>query len=67
MVVQSAPVRDRGVQAAFRSCAYFKWHIRITPRLGAGAMAGFELGSGFFSNSHMPEQDAAELRAVKVE
>lgn len=65
LVVQSAPVRDRGVQAAFRACAYFRWHIRITPRLGAGAMAGFELGSGFFSNSHMPEQDAAELREVE--
>lgn len=67
LVVQSAPVRDRGVQAAFRACAYFRWHIRITPRLGAGAMAGFELGSGFFSNSHMPELDAAELRAVDID
>ena len=67
LVVQSAPVRDRGVQAAFRACAYFRWHIRITPRLGAGAMAGFELGSGFFSNSHMPELDAAELRDVEID
>ena len=66
LVVQSAPVGDRGVQAAFRAATYFRWHIRITPRLGAGAMAGFELGSGFFSNSHLPEQDAAELRAVSL-
>jgi len=30
----------------------------------AGAMAGFELGSGFFSNSNIPETDAADLRAA---
>ena len=64
LVLQTAPVANRGVQAAFQSHAFYKWHIRINPRLGAGAMAGFELGSGFFSNSHLPEEDAAELRAV---
>ena len=64
LVVQTAPVPQRGVQAAFCSSTFFRWHIRITPRLGAGAMAGFELGSGLFSNSHMPEEDAAELRAL---
>jgi UDPglucose--hexose-1-phosphate uridylyltransferase len=64
LVVQTAPVPKRGVQASLNASAYFRWHIRITPRLGAGAMAGFELGSGFFSNSHMPEDDAAELRAA---
>jgi len=100
LVVQTAPVPQRGFQAAFCSSAFFRWHIRITPRLGAGAMAGFEvsackfeyptcmrfvpmiskshgalslfgdsyiyfqLGSGFFSNSHMPEEDAEELRAI---
>lgn len=64
MVIQTAPVPQRGVQAAACSSAFFRWHIRITPRLGAGAMAGFELGSGFFSNSHMPEDDAEQLRAV---
>jgi UDPglucose--hexose-1-phosphate uridylyltransferase len=65
LVVQSAPVADRGVQAVYKSSAFYRWHIRITPRLGAGAMAGFELGSGFFSNSHIPENDAAELRAIQ--
>jgi len=64
LVVQTAPVPRRGVQAAVQAAAFFRWHIRITPRLGAGAMAGFELGSGFFSNSHLPEEDAAALRAV---
>ena len=66
MVVQTAPVPRRGVQASLRASAFFRWHIRITPRLGAGAMAGFELGSGFFSNSHMPEDDAAKLRSIKL-
>jgi len=64
LVVQTAPVAQRGVQSAMRASAFFRWHIRVTPRLGAGAMAGFELGSGFFSNSHMPEDDAADLRDV---
>ena len=64
LVVQTAPVPKRGVQAALHSAAIFRWHIRITPRLGAGAMAGFELGSGLFSNSNMPEEDAQELRDV---
>lgn len=65
LVVQTSPVPRRGVQAAVQAAAFFRWHIRITPRLGAGAMAGFELGSGFFSNSHLPEEDAAALRAVR--
>lgn len=64
LVVQTAPVPQRGVQAAVCASAFFRWYIRITPRLGAGAMAGFELGSGLFSNANMPEEDAQELRAV---
>jgi len=64
LVVQTAPVPKRGVQAALQSSAFFRWHVRIAPRLGAGAMAGFELGSGLFSNANMPEEDAQELRDV---
>lgn len=67
LVVQTTPVPKRGVQASLNASAYFRWHIRITPRLGAGSMAGFELGSGFFSNSHLPEMDAAELRRAAIE
>lgn len=66
LVIQSAPVKGRGKQAAFNASAYFRWHIRITPRLGEGAMGGFELGSGFYNNSHMPEHDAADLRGVEL-
>ena len=64
LVVQTAPVPRRGVQAAVCASTFFRWHIRITPRLGAGAMAGFELGSGFFSNQNMPEEDAETLRSL---
>ena len=40
--------------------------MSITPRLGAGAMAGFEMGSGIFSNGNFPEDDAKALREVDV-
>lgn len=66
LVIQTAPVKNRARQAAFNSSTFFRWHIRITPRLGEGALGGFELGSGFFSNSHMPEDDAAALRGVNL-
>jgi hypothetical protein len=45
------------------SSAFFSWHCCIFPRLGAGAMAGFEFGSGIFSNGNMPEDDASNLIA----
>jgi len=38
----------------------FHWHIQILPRLGSEG--GFELGSGFYSNTVTPEQAAAALR-----
>lgn len=44
----------------------YRWHTVIVPRLGSGAMAGFELGSGIFSNSHIPEKDAEQLRNVDI-
>lgn len=38
------------------------WHIEITPRLGA--LAGFELGTGFHINTLLPEDAARLLREV---
>eukprot|EP00471_Norrisiella_sphaerica_P009886 CAMPEP_0184502750 /NCGR_PEP_ID=MMETSP0113_2-20130426/51144_1 /TAXON_ID=91329 /ORGANISM="Norrisiella sphaerica, Strain BC52" /LENGTH=185 /DNA_ID=CAMNT_0026892067 /DNA_START=206 /DNA_END=763 /DNA_ORIENTATION=- len=67
LVVRSAPLPDRGTQRAFNSEATFRWHVTIFPRLGAGAMAGFEFGSGIFSNANLPEDDAATLRAVDTD
>jgi len=66
LVLQSAPLPGRSSQAAYNASAFFRWHIKVVPRLGAGAMAGFELGSGLFSNSHFPEADAKELRDVDI-
>jgi len=43
---------------------YFHWYLTIVPRLSKSA--GFELGSGMFINSSLPENDAAFLRGVKI-
>jgi UDPglucose--hexose-1-phosphate uridylyltransferase len=40
---------------------YFRWHIRVLPRLATSA--GFELGSGMSINTVMPEEAAEFLRA----
>eukprot|EP00039_Didymoeca_costata_P004995 m.77469 g.77469 ORF g.77469 m.77469 type:complete len:410 (-) comp12626_c0_seq1:71-1300(-) len=61
LVVRSAPL-PRGSFAAFNSAAYYHSHVEIIPRLGAGATAGFEIGSGMHSNSSLPEDDAEKLR-----
>ena len=67
LILRSAPLRKRGIQQAFDADVFTRWHVVITPRLGAGAMAGFELGSGMFSNGNKPEQDAKDLRSVILE
>jgi UDPglucose--hexose-1-phosphate uridylyltransferase len=41
---------------------YFHWYLSIVPRLGRAA--GFELGSGMYINTTLPEESAAFLRAV---
>jgi UDPglucose--hexose-1-phosphate uridylyltransferase len=43
---------------------YFRWHMRILPRLSTPA--GFELGSGMSINTVLPEEAAAFLREVPV-
>lgn len=43
---------------------YFRWHMRILPRLSTPA--GFELGSGMSINTVLPEDAAAFLREVPV-
>lgn len=39
---------------------YFHWYISVVPRLQKAA--GFELGTGMFINTSLPEDDAAYLR-----
>jgi UDPglucose--hexose-1-phosphate uridylyltransferase len=39
---------------------YYLWHIQILPRLAT--IAGFELGSGIYISTMLPEQSAAVIR-----
>jgi len=55
--IRSAPAECVGVK-------YFHWYLSIIPRLTR--VAGFELGSGMFINTVLPEAAAEYLRNVKV-
>ncbi|MFH1651571.1 MAG: galactose-1-phosphate uridylyltransferase [Chloroflexota bacterium] len=41
---------------------YYHWHIRIMPRLNT--IAGFEIGSGIYISTALPEDTAAVLRRI---
>jgi len=56
--LRSAPAENFGVK-------YFHWYVSIIPRLTR--VAGFELGSGMFINTVLPEAAAEFLRTVDVE
>lgn len=56
--IRTAPAECVGVR-------YFHWYVSIIPRLTR--VAGFELGSGMFINTVIPEDAAEFLRNVKVE
>ncbi len=56
--IRSAPHENAGV-------IYYHWYVSIIPRLTR--VAGFELGSGMFINTVLPEAAAEFLRNVKVE
>lgn len=43
---------------------YFHWYIAVVPRLTKAA--GFELGTGMFINTSMPEESAKFLREVEL-
>ena len=57
-IIKSSRPRDEGNE-------YCHWYIGIIPRLVQAA--GFELGSGMFINSSLPEKNAEFLRSVKIE
>jgi UDPglucose--hexose-1-phosphate uridylyltransferase len=57
-VIDTAPVEDK-------SKNYFLWHLRIIPRLTE--LAGFEIGSGIYINTAVPEETAQFIRELKVE
>jgi len=52
LVFHSAPIEDEHKP-------YFLWHLRIIPRLTT--VAGFEIGSGMFINTALPEETAAYM------
>jgi UDPglucose--hexose-1-phosphate uridylyltransferase len=56
--LRSAPAENFGVK-------YFHWYVSIIPRLTR--VAGFELGSGMFINTVLPEAAAEFLRKVDAE
>jgi len=56
--IRTAPAELVGVR-------YFHWYMSIIPRLTR--TAGFELGTGMFINTVIPEDAAEFLRDVKVE
>jgi UDPglucose--hexose-1-phosphate uridylyltransferase len=56
--IRSAPAESVGVK-------YFHWYLSVIPRLTR--MAGFELGSGMFINTVLPEAAAEFLRKVDVD
>lgn len=57
LTIRSVPVKERDVE-------YYHWFISIVPRIFEPA--GFELGSGIFINTGIPEDNAAFLREVAV-
>jgi UDPglucose--hexose-1-phosphate uridylyltransferase len=54
-LVHTAPFDTAG-------CNHYHWHIEILPR--TTSLAGFELGTGCFINTVLPERAAAALREV---
>jgi UDPglucose--hexose-1-phosphate uridylyltransferase len=57
-VINSAPVDDEDRD-------YFRWHIRIIPRLTE--MTGFEIGTGINMNTLLPENTAAFIRNLAID
>lgn len=55
--IRTAPSECRYVR-------YYHWYISLIPRLTK--VAGFELGSGFFVNVTLPEENAEFLRNLKL-
>jgi UDPglucose--hexose-1-phosphate uridylyltransferase len=56
-VIDTAPVGDENEP-------YYMWHMRIIPRLTE--LAGFEIGSGIYINSAVPEETAEFMRNLDV-
>ena len=55
--IRTAPLADKETR-------YFHWYMSIIPRMNKSA--GFEMGSGMYINSSIPEESAAYLRDVII-
>lgn len=53
LVIDSAPVGEERAD-------FYQWHVKIVPR--TTEVAGFEIGSGMFINSALPEETARFMR-----
>jgi UDPglucose--hexose-1-phosphate uridylyltransferase len=56
-IIHTAPIKDEHED-------YFHWHLQVLPRLVTPA--GFELGTGIFINTALPEETAAFIRDLPV-
>lgn len=54
----------RSIATRIQETEYFHWYVTIIPRISK--TAGFELGSGMFINTSMPEESAQYLRDINV-
>jgi UDPglucose--hexose-1-phosphate uridylyltransferase len=55
----------RSCPSDYASARHFHWYVSVIPRLTR--VAGFELGSGMFINTVLPEAAAEFLRNIKTE
>jgi len=65
IVLHTAPLRVPRKDYWKTIDADFRWHMEIMPRLTG--LAGFELGTGFYMNSILPEDAAEFLRKVRTD
>ncbi|MDY7021178.1 MAG: galactose-1-phosphate uridylyltransferase [Cyanobacteriota bacterium] len=54
----------RSIPTSVQYTDYFHWYIAVVPRISVSA--GFELGSGMYINTALPEESAAFLRSIIV-
>jgi UDPglucose--hexose-1-phosphate uridylyltransferase len=56
-VIHTSPFADENKE-------YYLWHMQIIPRLTKAA--GFELGSGIYISTAVPEETAAFMMGIKM-
>lgn len=57
IAIRSVPVKDNNPE-------YYHWYLSIIPRVSTAA--GFEIGSGMYINTGIPEQSAAFIRDTVI-